>query len=84
MPRLHSAPRRTLFVDTPIPMKYLILTMDWKLPVFFCKHEGEGFTVSTDQRKAAVFSGKKQAQVACQLFEKASGMRCEVKRLTLN
>jgi hypothetical protein len=64
-------------------MKYLILTMDWKLPVFFCKHEGEGFTVSTDQRKAAVFNGKKQAQIACQLFEKASGMRCEVKRPTL-
>jgi hypothetical protein len=58
--------------------------MDWKLPVFFCKHEGEGFTVSTDERKAAVFIDKKQAQIACQLFEKSSGMRCEVKRLRLS
>jgi hypothetical protein len=65
-------------------MKYVILTMDWKLPVFFCKHEGEGFTVSTDLRKAVVFKGRRQAQIARQLFEKASGMTCEVKRLTLS
>jgi hypothetical protein len=31
-----------------------------------------------------VFIDKKQAHIACQLFEKSSGMRCEVKRLRLS
>jgi hypothetical protein len=66
-----------------MPMNYVILTMDWKIPVFFCKHEGEGFTVSTDQKKAEVFTTKIQAQIACQAFEKASGMCCGVQRLIL-
>jgi len=60
-------------------MKYVIQTMDWERPIFFCQHEGEGFTVSTDQKKAVVFDDKKQALIACQHFAKASGMRCELR-----
>jgi hypothetical protein len=66
-----------------MPLNYVILTKDWKIPIYFCKHEGQGFTVSTDQKKAVVFPDKKDAQMACRAFENASGMSCEVHRLTV-
>jgi hypothetical protein len=55
--------------------------MDWNRPVYFCTHLGKGFTVSTDPKKAVVFAGKKEAEIACNEFASESGMKCRVKRI---
>ncbi|HLI93780.1 MAG TPA: hypothetical protein VKU83_09230 [Puia sp.] len=61
-------------------MKYVILSTDWHRPVYFCAHKESGFTVSTDPKKAQVFTSMKAAQVACTAFSEASGMKCEIKK----
>jgi hypothetical protein len=61
-------------------MKYIIQTMDWSRPVYFCRHSGKGFTVSTDPKKAVVFTSKTAAVTACNEFENESGMSCLLKR----
>jgi hypothetical protein len=61
-------------------MKYIILTMDWNSPVYFCRHSGKGFTVSTDPKRAMVFTGKKEAEIARNEFASQSGMTCRIKR----
>ena len=54
--------------------------MDWNSPVYFCRHSGKGFTVSTDPKKATVFTGKKEAEIACNEFASESGMTCRIMR----
>jgi hypothetical protein len=62
-------------------MKYVVISTDWNGPVYFCTHQGGGFTVSTDPKKAEVFSSKKDAETACLTFSVASGMKCKIKKM---
>ncbi|HXD76665.1 MAG TPA: hypothetical protein VN616_02600 [Puia sp.] len=62
-------------------MKYVVLSTEWSRPVYFCNHNGSGFTVSTDPKKAQVFSGLELAEAACTAFAEASGMKCEVRKI---
>lgn len=62
-------------------MKYVVYSLDWTRPIYFCPHEGSGFTVSTDMKKAEVFAGKKAALAAAGHFTFQSNMKCELKRI---
>jgi hypothetical protein len=61
-------------------MNYVVYSEDWSRPIYFCPHTGTGFTVSTDQKKAQVFTGKKEALAALDHFIRQSNMTCELKK----
>jgi hypothetical protein len=62
-------------------MKYIVYSLDWSKPVYFCPHAGSGFTVSTDINKAEQFPNKIQAQNACSHFASQSNMKCDIKKM---
>jgi hypothetical protein len=62
-------------------MRYYLLTMDFSSPMYFIKHDGDGFKMSNENTEAVKITGLQQALAEARRLSKLSGMDVQVRRI---